>query len=52
MNPQRHEQTRPRSRGGNHHRNDAQEVLLEINEDAERLKNRYPKETVVTGGGE
>ena len=29
-----------------------QEVLLEIAEDARRLKNRYPKETVVPEGGE
>lgn len=27
-------------------------VLLEIAEDARRLKNRYPKETVVPEGGE
>jgi hypothetical protein len=29
-----------------------QEVLLEIAEDARRLKNRYPKETIVPEGGE
>jgi hypothetical protein len=29
-----------------------QKVLLEIAEDARRLKNRYPKETVVPEGGE
>ena len=29
-----------------------QEILLEIAEDARRLKNRYPKETVVPEGGE
>ena len=29
-----------------------QKVLLEIGEDARRLKNRYPKETVVPEGGE
>ena len=29
-----------------------QRVLLEIAEDAHRLKNRYPKETIVPGGGE
>jgi hypothetical protein len=29
-----------------------QELLLEIEEDARRLKNRYLKETVVPEGGE
>jgi hypothetical protein len=29
-----------------------QEILLEIGEDARRLKNRYLKETVVPEGGE
>ena len=29
-----------------------QRVLLDIEEDANRLKNRYPKETLVPGGGE
>jgi len=29
-----------------------QRVLREIAEDARRLKNRYPKETVVPEGGE
>lgn len=30
----------------------SQKVLLEIAEDARRLKNRYSKETVVPEGGE
>ncbi len=29
-----------------------EEILLEIAEDARRLKNRYPAETVVPEGGE
>jgi hypothetical protein len=29
-----------------------QKVLSEIAEDARRLKNRYPKETIVPEGGE
>jgi hypothetical protein len=31
---------------------EVQEILLEIGEDARRLKNRYLKETVVPEGGE
>ena len=30
----------------------AEKVLLEIEEDARRLNNRYPKETIVPEGGE
>jgi hypothetical protein len=31
---------------------EVQEILLEIGEDARRLKNRYLKETIVPEGGE
>jgi hypothetical protein len=33
-------------------RKPGEEILAEIAEDARRLKNRYPKETVVPEGGE
>jgi hypothetical protein len=51
MNPQRHEQL-DLDREAETTTETTRRILLEINEDAERLKNRYPKETVVTGGGE
>jgi hypothetical protein len=33
-------------------RQTGEEILAEIAEDARRLKNRYPKDTVVPEGGE
>jgi hypothetical protein len=48
MNPQRHEQL-DLDREAETTTETTRRILLEINEDAERLKNRYPKETVVLG---
>ncbi len=51
MNPQRHEHL-DLDREQETTTETTRRILLEIEEDARRLKSRYPKETVVTGGGE
>jgi hypothetical protein len=50
MNPQRNPQVDLNREA--EETTESQEILLEIGEDARRLKNRYLKETVVPEGGE
>lgn len=52
MNPQRNDQVDPDREAETETPEAGQKVLREIAEDARRLKNRYPKETVVPEGGE
>jgi hypothetical protein len=52
MNPQRHEHFDLDREAEIQTNETTQRILREIAEDAHRLKNRYPKETLVTEGGE
>lgn len=52
MNPHRNEQVDLDREAEPETTETGQKVLLEIAEDARRLKNRYLKETVVPEGGE
>ncbi len=52
MNPQRKEQVDLNREAEPETLEPGQKVLLEIQEDARRLKNRYPKEAIVPEGGE
>ncbi|HEY7698936.1 MAG TPA: hypothetical protein VIE88_11000 [Vicinamibacteria bacterium] len=52
MNPHRNEQVEVDREARPETTEASQRVLLEIGEDARRLKNRYSKETIVPEGGE